>query len=157
MSTTAFQFEYKQYRYPNHIHGMHRTPTYRTWERMIQRCSNPNHKAYKNYGGRGITVCPRWVVSFAAFLEDMGVKPKGLTLERIDNDSGYNHENCKWATMFEQHHNTRRNRWVKFNGNKMILQDFVRAVGKGASTILYRLDIIGETPDEIYDHFKGVN
>lgn len=83
--------------------------TYQSWQAMIQRCNNPNNKYYKYYGGRGITVDLSWigVEGFANFLEDMGKCLEGMTLERIDNDSGYTRKNCKWATRAEQVRNQR--------------------------------------------------
>lgn len=80
---------------------------YRIWAGMIQRCTNPNHRAYKWYGERGIKVCQRWR-NFDNFYSDMGVRPHGLTLDRKDNNGNYEPNNCKWSTIDEQLNNKRR-------------------------------------------------
>lgn len=84
---------------------------------MRSRCLTKTNKAYPNYGGRGITICERWNV-FTNFLEDMGYRPEGMTLDRIDNDGPYSPENCRWATTKQQSRNRRRT--VRFNGVAVI-------------------------------------
>jgi hypothetical protein len=91
-------------------HGMARSTEYTIWDDMIQRCTNPNNTAWNYYGGRGITVCARWLTSFEAFYADMGPRPEGLTLDRRNNDLGYSPDNCRWATWAEQGGNKRPKR-----------------------------------------------
>lgn len=99
--------------------------TYTTWQSMIQRCSNKNHKHYKNYGGRGIIVCDRWNPQkgglFINFLEDMGEIPKHKEIDRINNNLGYCKENCKISTRKEQHRNKRNNKLITYNGKTQCL------------------------------------
>jgi hypothetical protein len=87
-------------------HGMSNTAMYHSWKTMIQRCENPKHKSYRNYGSRGILVCARWH-SFKNFYEDMGERPKGLTLERINYNGNYEPGNCCWVTRKIQRKNSR--------------------------------------------------
>ena len=92
-------------------------PTYQCYQDMRQRCLNRRCVAFKNYGGRGITICERWD-SFENFLSDMGEKPDGLTLERNDNDGNYEPSNCRWATRQEQRRNTRTCNYIEYNGER---------------------------------------
>jgi len=104
-------------------HGRSETLLYRTWGSMLKRCNNPKDKGYINYGGRGITVCQRWQESFENFLEDMGERPEGLTLERKNNNLGYFKDNCKWADRKEQQNNRRgvipKDVILKMKGNSL--------------------------------------
>lgn len=87
-------------------------PEWVVWCGMRDRCLNPNHKSWENYGGRGITVCPDWLHSFGSFFADMGRRPSPKhKLDRIDNNLGYNAANCKWSTDKEQANNRRPRRW----------------------------------------------
>lgn len=90
----------------NSIHGMSGTRTYASWAMMIQRCTNPNFESYERYGGAGVTICKEWM-TFENFYKDMGVRPPGKSLDRIDNNQGYHPGNCRWSTDLVQAQNRR--------------------------------------------------
>lgn len=95
----------------SNTHSMSYTIEYRCWRHMIERCVNPGHISYKDYGGRGITVCNSWLDSFENFFADMGYRPIGdYNIEREENDGNYEPTNCKWATRVEQNNNKRNNK-----------------------------------------------
>ena len=119
-------------------HGRYKTRSYRAWSHMKDRCLNPKDHAYLHYGGRGITVCERWL-SFENFYEDMGDPPIGLTLERTDNSKGYSPENCRWATQEEQMNNRRCNHVVEHGGRKQTLAQWSRELGIPYGTLFSRV------------------
>lgn len=129
-------------------HGMNRSnkdrhPIYAAWNNMVRRCTVPTHPGFKYYGGRGITVCERWM-RFENFLEDMRSQwTTGLTLERKDNGIGYFPGNCKWATRAEQMRNMRRNRMISFEGQTLCLSDWAAKLEIPVSTLSSRLHILG--------------
>jgi hypothetical protein len=88
-------------------HGYKGTPTYTSWIEMRRRCSRSHRAEFRNYGARGISVCQEWLNSFEAFLRDMGTRPEGKSLDRINNDGNYEPGNCRWATLIEQRRNRR--------------------------------------------------
>lgn len=124
-------------------HGATGTPTYITLFHMLERCRNPKVKDYKRYGGRGISVCQRWN-SFECFLQDMGEKPDGLTLDRIDVNGNYEPGNCRWATQEQQQNNRRNNAYVELNGQRMTITKAGRALGKHHSSIAWAIKKYGD-------------
>jgi hypothetical protein len=102
------------------------TKEWRVWQGIKNRCYNPRVKPFKNYGGRGITVCEKWRNSFETFVADVGKAPSGLTLEGIDNNGHYEPGNCKWATPLEQAHNRRTNRLLTAFGKTQIASEWAK-------------------------------
>ena len=116
-------------------------PLYKTYWNIVQRTENQNNASFHNYGGRGIKMCERWRKDFWSFVEDMGDKPTPMhTIEREDNDLGYEPRNCKWASRKQQMRNMRRNRMVTFNGCRMTLVEASELSGVNYGTAKYRLD-----------------
>lgn len=124
------------------------SPTYESWASMKGRCRNPNHGAYNSYGAKGIDYCDSWE-SFDIFLNDMGTRPEGTTLDRIDGNKGYNSANCRWATVKQQNENRKTSVWIDFRGEKMLMMDFARKLGMRVDTVWYRLNKKHMTPEQI--------
>ena len=120
-------------------HGMKQSPEYYTWVTMKDRCCNPRSKHHARYGSRGIKICTRWLDSFENFFEDMGLRPEGLSLDRIDNEGDYSPENCRWATPREQANNRRNTARVEFNGQAYTMARLARRFGIKVDTLRYRL------------------
>lgn len=129
-------------------HGLSKTPEHRVWGLMRDRCNNPKNKHYRHYGGRGITVCEEWN-SFEKFLADMGPRPgDGYSIERRNNDRGYNKDNCTWATAYEQTRNRRANVTVEVEGQTLCISDACRTAGVPVQTLYSRCKRHGMTIQE---------
>lgn len=119
--------------------GSGSSPEYRAWQSIKKRCFNPRDKSYPYYGGRGITMDPVWRNDFLRFLDDVGVRPPRMTLDRINNDGNYQPGNCRWATRQQQALNTRRNRLFEFRGKKQSLKNWAAESGIKVSTLSSRI------------------
>ena len=124
-----------------HKHARHGrvTPEYRAWVGMITRCYNPKCANYSDYGGRGIKVCDEWRHSFEEFVAHIGFRPsRKHSIDRIDNDKGYEPGNARWATKPEQMRNRRNTRWLTFGGRTMCVSDWAAEVGIDRRTLTAR-------------------
>lgn len=120
-------------------HGKARTREYTIWNSMRARCLNKNHLQYKNYGGRGITICKEWD-DYDVYLNDMGTRPsKDYSIDRIDNNKGYSKENCRWATHITQSNNTRKTVYVTFRGVTKPIMEWVREMNMSYGRVRQRL------------------
>jgi hypothetical protein len=120
-------------------HGLYGTPEYVSWNAMKNRCSNKSSPVYFRYGGRGITVCQRWLDSFENFLEDMGSRPSDTTLDRIDVNKGYNKDNCRWANNLTQANNKTSTHLITLNGETMSVMEWCRRLNYNYGVIQARL------------------
>lgn len=118
-------------------HGMAETSEFRIWSQMLGRCQNPKNNVFKYYGGRGIKVCERWK-TFSLFLSDMGKRPSGLSLDRINNDGDYEPGNCRWATRKEQSRNSRKARILTVNGVSKCISEWSEVSGINPYAIVAR-------------------
>lgn len=119
--------------------GRKMSPEYQSWRAMIGRCTNQDQINYKNYGGRGITVCKDWASSFERFFADMGPRPQGMSLDRIDVDGPYSAANCRWANSKTQARNTRKNVYLTFNGRTLTVSEWALELGMPLPTLHARL------------------
>lgn len=115
-----------------------RSPTYTSWAKMRGRCNNPNDTNFHHYGGRGITVCERWA-DFTNFLADMGERPEGTSIDRIDVDGNYEPSNCRWATQLEQVRNMRTVNRVTYRGKDFVLNELAEMLGVRHFTLKQRV------------------
>lgn len=110
-----------------------------TYRNMMSRCYNPNATGYQYYGGKGVTICNEWKANFSNFFRDMGTRPEGMSLDRIDVNGNYCKENCRWASYLEQARNTTCNNYIAFNDEVLCVQEWAEKLGIKANTLLYRL------------------
>lgn len=129
-------------------HGMANTPTYFTWRSMKKRCLDPKSTGYKYYGGRGVTICHRWL-AFENFLLDMGPRPNGTTIERRNTNGNYEPNNCYWATAKSQARNRRNNKIISFRGENLCVSAWAERLGTYPQKIFRRLEK-GLSPAEIF-------
>ncbi len=135
------------------IHGHTKAPngspekrTFQSWAAMRRRCLNPEDNAFGNYGGRGITICERWS-QYLYFVEDMGLQPEKMSLDRIDNSGSYEKSNCRWATKQTQARNRRSNHMITIGGVTKTLAEWSDETGLGSSTIRARIKYNGGVVD----------
>lgn len=121
-----------------HLTGYRMSRTYKSWDRMIQRCTNPKSNKFHLYGAKGITVCERWK-TFKNFLEDMGERPAGTSLNRKDNSLGYFKDNCDWATTVEQGRNRCTNVVLEYQGKRMCISQWAEYAGLSDDCLRQRL------------------
>lgn len=123
------------------------------WHDMLDRCYNTKSKSYKDYGGRGITVCKKWD-NFTEFLTDMGSSPKGSLLDRIDNSKGYTPANCRWATPKQSARNTRRTRYIMYLGERTTIPDLADRYNLPYEKVFRKIHY-GTTPEEAIKQLIG--
>lgn len=121
-------------------HGGTGTAEYNIWRHMKGRCENKSNAKFASYGGRGIKVCERWQNDFEAFLSDMGPRPKGCSIDRIDTNGDYEPGNCRWATNLVQSRNKRNHRLVEYAGKMMPLSEACECANVNYRSALYRLN-----------------
>lgn len=129
---------------PKEVHGTYlasRTPEYKAWDGMVRRCTIAHHPAFALYGGRGIIVCGRWLGAggFGNFLDDMGPRVDGASLDRVDNEAGYSPENCEWSNRVKQANNRRTNKLFTHDNQTKTLAEWAAVTGVSDNTMRERL------------------
>lgn len=119
-------------------HGFSQTGTYRSWHATKCRCTRPTDRCFYLYGGRGVSICKEWA-DFLVLLEDMGERPNGKTLDRIDSDGNYNKDNCRWATNEEQANNQRTSHIISHRGESLSMAQWSRKLGGNNELVACRL------------------
>lgn len=142
-------------------HGMSESSEYDTWSRMKSRCTSTQNERYGYYGGRGIKVCDRWLESFENFFEDLGKRPEGMTLDRIDNNGNYEPGNVRWATIRQQNNNTRANVVITYEGVSKTIGEWADYLGIKYNALWLRLYRRGWSVDRAFNenlrHWKRNN
>ena len=137
---------------PKHLttHGLRYHSAYTSYVHMLDRCNNNTHVSFSNYGGRGIKICERWLDSkkgLLNFIEDMGERPEGYHIDRIDNNGPYSKENCRWISPGDNSRNKRNTFFISFNGKTQCITDWAVEIGVSTQCIKYRLSV-GKTVEE---------
>lgn len=131
-------------------HGYVGTKTYGVWESIKKRCLDTKNRSYKNYGGRGITICDEWKNNFLSFLKDMGEAPEKCVIDRIDNDKSYEPGNCRWITQKENCRNKRNNIYLTFSGEKRLLVEWAE-IFQVSESLFRKRHASGLTEDQIFN------
>jgi hypothetical protein len=132
-------------------HGGIGSREYNIWANMKARCNNINNTSYKNYGGRGITICDEWNSSFEKFIKDMGPCPKNYSIDRINNELGYSIDNCKWSSNKEQSLNRRSNFIITHNGITKPLKEMCEIFKKDYKKTFARLSTLGWSVEKAFN------
>lgn len=123
-------------------HGMHKSPEFSVWSKIIERCENPNNRKYPIYGGAGVSICAEWRHDFKAFFDHVGPRPDATySIDRKDGTKGYEPGNVRWATIFEQNNNKRTNVFIEHNGMRQTVAQWARDLGITTRKFHYRLSV----------------
>ncbi len=136
------EFAAQQFTRHGHTKGLKRSPEHTSWSKLIERCENPKCELYAAYGAKGIAVCDRWK-TFENFFADMGARPFGTSIDRIDNSKGYEPGNCRWATRRVQAQNRSVARMITYDGECMNMVEWARRLGMKPSTLSQRINGYG--------------